>query len=159
MTRKRIMSILESLISVNELSYQIEKDDQSIVIETELGDGTSIKTAIVFDATGEGYVYYTPLINIDSDKSKKPSDEILHSKPFPSITERITKDGNYVFAGSRTGLSNLPISEIERGFLDDFSRVSNFHERLAGDSTTDAPPPENSIIPVNGKKKRKPKGR
>lgn len=148
--KNRLSSIFTEFVKNNEFAHRVDESDQKAQLEIPITNERVILANYVFDSSGGSYEFEVELGKVSVNDIETITSKILRSNPTEGITERITEGGKYLVLGNRNKLENLSDAEIQRVFIEDVSLLTKrFNERFAGDSTTDAPPPEGS------KKKKK----
>jgi hypothetical protein len=98
----------------------------------ELGipeSGKLIHSRWAFDRSEDGYEWAANLGHVEEHEIPSVAVGIVTSEPIRGVTERIVGD-RIIATGSRDALSNVSDAEIQRGYMDDVSRISASFRRL-----------------------------
>jgi len=124
----RIASTFERFAINYEFQHSVDSDRQG----AEIGvpeSGKLIHARYRFDPSENGYEWAANIGQVSRSEKGRVSSNVMSSKPVRGITERIVGD-RLVIMGSRDALKNLSDAEIQRGLMDDVSRISRCFRRL-----------------------------
>ena len=127
----RLSSLFDDLKNKFEFDGKIDSDG----LGAEIGIPDHEKTIFVsyaFDPSQDSYEFGTALGQIDEEHILAVASEVMFSQPIRGITERIDDQGRFIVTGSRDGLQNLPDIDVQKGYMDDVSRISESNEQFKG---------------------------
>ena len=123
----RLAYNFEQFASKYEFPHSIDPDAN----RAEIGipeSGKLLRARYQFDSSEDGYGWVANIGRVKKSEREEVAIRVMTSKPVRGVTERIIGDRLVLF-GSRDGLRTLSDAEIQRGFMDDISRVSRYFRR------------------------------
>jgi hypothetical protein len=123
----RIASVFERFATNYEFPHRLDPNRQGAEIGVP-DRGRLIHARYNFDPSEDGYEWAANIGPVSRSQRGRVALNVMRSKPVRGVTERILRD-RLVIAGSRDTLSNASDTEIQRGFMDDISRISSCHRR------------------------------
>jgi hypothetical protein len=133
MTKKvnRLASLLTDFSDKFELPSRIDPDGLGADLGIPHRDKT-IFAGYAFDPSEDSYEFGAALGQVDRTHISRFSSEVLTSEPIRGITERVDGQGRFLVLGSRDGLGNQSDADIQRGYMDDVSRISKSYDQFRG---------------------------
>lgn len=133
--KNRLANLIQDFAKEFELNHKVDNDKCGALLGVP-ESGKLIHTKYTFDESQDGYVFGAALAHVEPSEASDIARKILTSEPIRGLTERIIQD-RLVVLGSRDNLNNLSDADVQRGFMDDAARVSEYHKRLKGFLNTD----------------------
>lgn len=124
----RLKLILEEFANGYEFPFQgsQENDEATIGIPAS---GKLVHTKYIFDPSGDGYEYMAVLDDVKESEINEIAKKVMTSNPTRGVTERIINN-KFVIFGDQDSLADRSDAEIERGYMDDIYRISNYFKNL-----------------------------
>lgn len=125
----RIASLFGDFAERYELPHKIDPDGQG----ADLGihyKNKMISAGYNFAPSEDSYEWVAALGKVNISDIPHISVNVMNSEPIRGVTERITSEGKYVVFGSRDGLGRLSDAEVQRGFMDDVSRITETYDQF-----------------------------
>jgi hypothetical protein len=129
--KNRLTSLFGNFADKFELPHKPDLDGRG----ADLGipyDNKTITVGYNFDPSEDSYEFGAALGKVDPPNIPTIANEVVTSASVRGITERINHDGKFVILGSRDSLTHIPDGEIQRGFMDDVSRVTEAYDQFKG---------------------------
>lgn len=125
----RLASLFADFADKFELPNRIDPDG----LGADLGIPHRDKTIFVgyaFDPSEDSYEFGAALGRVDKTHLPRFSSEVLASEPIRGITERVDEQGRFLVMGSRDGLRGRSDADIQKGYMDDVSRISKSYDQF-----------------------------
>ena len=127
----RLASLFTDFTGKFELPSKVDSD--GLGADLGIPDGRKVISAsYAFDQSEDSYEYGAVLGQVEKSHSSAFSASVMTSEPIRGITERIDDQGRYYVVGSRDGLKSRSDAEVQKGYMDDVSRIARSNDQYKG---------------------------
>jgi hypothetical protein len=125
----RLASVFADFANRFELPHKVDRDGLGADLGIPDGDRT-VFAGYAFAPSEDSYDFGAVLGQVDKSNMPAFSSELLSSEPIRGITERIDDRGRIFVVGNRDGLQSRSDVDIQKGYMDDVSRISKSSDQF-----------------------------